>query len=183
MVDLEQTTIGLCEHPQQCPDCGHYCHPHANHCPRCNQPLQNIGLPTTRPLKRPPHAVPGGRNGQDYLAPDAGLILQFLPSGYAVPLALNKSVVLGRGAFSGPEDYLNLIELNGLQHGVSRRHCLFARSGTLLIVIDLGSSNGTYLNDTMLTPHQRYIVSDGDRLILGTLHVSVFFNVPNTQYD
>ncbi|MBN1200614.1 MAG: FHA domain-containing protein [Anaerolineae bacterium] len=180
MTDPEQTTVGLTEHPQPCPNCGHYCHPHADHCPCCNHPLQDASPLTTRPLQRLPHAMPGGRKGRDYLAPGAGLILQFLPSGYAVPLALDKPVILGRGEFSGPEDYLNLIDLNGLQHGVSRQHCRFLRSGTQLIAIDLNSSNGTYLNDEKLTPHQRYVVSDGDRLILGTLHVNVFFNVSTT---
>ena len=41
---------------------------------------------------------------------------------------------------------------------------------------DLNSVNGTYLNGQLLRPHEEYLVADGDQLILGTLHATIFFN-------
>lgn len=48
---------------------------------------------------------------------------------------------------------------------VSRRHALIRADGTTAVVEDLGSSNGTYVNDEPVTQPRR--VTDGDRVRLG----------------
>ena len=47
---------------------------------------------------------------------------------------------------------------------VSRRHAEFRREGDNIVVVDLGSSNGTYVNDQ---PAQRHELRSGDRIQLG----------------
>ena len=94
-----------------------------------------------------------------------------------IPLPLNEPVILGR--FTNPESHcINLTDFQAHQHGISREHCRLAREDERLIVTDLGSTNGTLLNDERLLPHRRYIVCHGDRLILGTLHILVTFSSP-----
>ena len=130
----------------------------------------------TYPLKRVPRTRPSRSRGDCLLTPSTSLIIQFFPSGVCVSLPLKSAVVLGRAATGGVHDTLNLAQFNGERHGVSRQHCLLKRRGARLVIADLGSTNGTYLNERRLIPHREYVVADGDHIILGTLHVSVFFN-------
>jgi pSer/pThr/pTyr-binding forkhead associated (FHA) protein len=43
------------------------------------------------------------------------------------------------------------------------------------MVMDLGSRNGTYVNGRLLRPHEEHVLAHGDELVLGTLHVILFF--------
>jgi len=80
-----------------------------------------------------------------------------------------------RGALPGGEGMLDLTDFNAVRHGISRRHCLLWQSECHLLARDLDSTNGTILNDQRLVPSRDYVVVHGDRLILGTLHLTVFF--------
>jgi hypothetical protein len=91
-------------------------------------------------------------------------------------LSLDKPIVLGRKILPGNEERLDLSEFNAFQHGISRRHCQLQRQGKRLILMDLGSSNGTYLNDERLLPYTHYIVAHGDYLVLGTLGLEILFD-------
>lgn len=104
-----------------------------------------------------------------------GILLQALPSATCLTHPVPRVLMLGRDLHAELEDALDLAALNALTHGVSRHHCLLQRSGTSLVVIDLGSTNGTYLNNLHLHPHEPYRMADGDRLILGSLHMIVSF--------
>jgi pSer/pThr/pTyr-binding forkhead associated (FHA) protein len=53
---------------------------------------------------------------------------------------------------------------------VSRLHCRVEAEADALNVIDLGSTNGTYVNDTRV---ERASVSIGDRLRIGRVELSV----------
>ena len=86
-------------------------------------------------------------------------------------------MILGREAESLEHiEHIDLSSLNAMHHGVSRQHCQFRRQGLQLIVTDLNSTNGTYLNDRRLETGKDEIVLHGDKLILGTLHLLVTFN-------
>ncbi|MDQ3584542.1 MAG: protein kinase [Acidobacteriota bacterium] len=59
------------------------------------------------------------------------------------------------------------------QTKISRRHARIYRRGDVYLVEDLGSSNGTVINDSLrLAPHQPRALESGDKLRLGetTLH-------------
>jgi len=59
------------------------------------------------------------------------------------------------------------------QTKISRRHARIFRKGDVYLVEDLGSINGTVLNDSLrLAPHQPRALESGDKLRLGetTLH-------------
>lgn len=47
---------------------------------------------------------------------------------------------------------------------VSRVHLELRRTGMQVSVSDLGSTNGTYMNDQPLTPHETYVLQQEDRL-------------------
>ncbi|MEA5573099.1 FHA domain-containing protein [Calothrix sp. UHCC 0171] len=50
---------------------------------------------------------------------------------------------------------------------VSRQHAEIQADGSNYYLVDLGSVNGTFLNDVLLEPKQRYLLSLGDRISLG----------------
>jgi pSer/pThr/pTyr-binding forkhead associated (FHA) protein len=95
-----------------------------------------------------------------------------------------RPAILGRHAFAAtltPGLLVDLAHLGAEKHGVSRLHCQLRRQGAHLILTDLGSTNGTYLNGERISPHMPHRLSEGDRLVLGTLHLAVFFGPVNAQ--
>jgi serine/threonine protein kinase len=54
---------------------------------------------------------------------------------------------------------------------VSRRHCRISSHGVSFFVEDLGSMNGTRLNDRPIEPGRTYGLSDGDQITIGTVQM------------
>ena len=82
--------------------------------------------------------------------------------------------VLGRSDSGSP--YLPDIDLkahHALEKGVSRRHAVLLNYRNRLHVMDLGSVNGTLLNDERLQPDRPYGLCEGDRLCLGSLNLAL----------
>lgn len=59
------------------------------------------------------------------------------------------------------------------ENGVSRLHLRLELNDEGLAVVDLGSTNGTFLNSRPLTPSYGYPMADGDTLTVGTLNLRV----------
>jgi hypothetical protein len=173
--DFSQATLRIDRHPVQCTECGFFCHPKNTRCPQCGMLLEVPSPPETHVLDRSPSLLPAER-GHTHFAPGMNVVLQFLPSGACVALALERPVILGRGESPGTEDLFDLTDFYAFKRGVSRYHCRLQRRDYYLIVTDLGSANGTYLNDQRLLPQQGVVAAHGDRLILGTFHIQVSFD-------
>jgi pSer/pThr/pTyr-binding forkhead associated (FHA) protein len=62
-----------------------------------------------------------------------------------------------------------------MEHGVSREHACIFRRGDIVVVEDLGSTNGTLLNSKRLAPFLPQPLEDGDQLQLGKLLIEVCF--------
>ena len=62
------------------------------------------------------------------------------------------------------------------QSGVSRQHLLIRNEGYFLTVVDLNSTNGSWLNGIQLLPNQKRLLRNGDLLQLGNLRLKVIFN-------
>lgn len=164
----------------ECPQCGHYCHPHDIHCPECNSPLISLG-PTTHKVKRPHSLETGESKAIDVFAVDAVAILTVLSGEGTLTTDVDKPIVLGRRLLANDERLLDLSPFNAFQQGVSRRHCRLQRRGYRLIITDLGSSNGTYLNNERLLPFKDYIIAHGDHLVLGTFQINITFSIFTTD--
>lgn len=168
----------------QCPACGAFNPAQAQVCAQCGAELPAAGklfdTPSTLPMKRQPQTIPIERDSPSRFPLQTTALLQFLPSGVCRTVEIREPLILGRTGGVPSDNILDLTELNALAHGVSRRHCALQRRGEYLSVTDLGSVNGTFLNDQKLMPYVDYVVSHGDHLILGTLHVAVFFGGMDT---
>ena len=162
----------------RCPECNAVVAPSQTRCDRCGCPVTPLHQAAAAlPIDRAPTPWPVEPQGHDVLKPHASVILQFLPSGFCMTLPLHKPLLLGRELILDMEgDVLDLSAYNAVQHGVSRHHCQLYRRGVQLVVTDLGSTNGTFLNGDELLPHRDYVVAHNDKLILGTLHLIVSFS-------
>jgi hypothetical protein len=168
----------------RCIKCGQHAPPDAKVCPTCGNPFTprttiESDEPTGQvaPSKTPTHQLSLENDPSDlHLPPEANVILQFLPTGACVSLALDQPMILGRGSSVDPTKMLDLTAFEALLYGVSRQHCKLERREERLYVADLGSTNGTYYNDRRLLPFQEQVIGNGDRLIIGALHVVLRFN-------
>ena len=125
-------------------------------------------------LRHTPLARSGARQSGQRIEPGVKVLLQSLPSGACFWVSLETPTILGRNASLPQGDALDLSHLDN-RHHLSTRHCTLQRRGARLTVTDWGSAYGTYLNGDRLLPGQEYGVADGDRLVLGTLHLAVYF--------
>lgn len=154
---------------EACPACGHFMAPRTMDADELAAAVQTVRLPTDKL----PETGPDRRF--EFLAATSAL-LQFLPTGACVSLTMDRPMVLGRGMSPDQNVMLDLTEFQGLLYGVSRQHCKLERRSNRLYVADLGSTNGTYVNEKRLVPFQDQVVGHGDRLVLGALNISIMFS-------
>ena len=86
--------------------------------------------------------------------------------------------VLGRKAGTTgllSEGLLDLSALGGYGQGLSRRHAVIRRNKHTYEILDLGSVNGTWLNDERLVPQKYYPLASGSHVRLGSMRLFVFY--------
>lgn len=88
---------------------------------------------------------------------------------------IEKEFVIGRKANELPETFLDLSELDGYNMGISRRHAMIRRSDNGYEIIDLSSTNGTWMNDERLIPNKPYKLKNGSQLRIGRLRLLVTY--------
>ncbi len=89
-------------------------------------------------------------------------------------VAFGDELVLGR-AVDDVVPEVDLSAYNAQHLGVSRRHAKLTRESATVMVQDLGSVNGTFLNGQKLLPYQPRVLRNEDELILGRLVLRVSF--------
>jgi pSer/pThr/pTyr-binding forkhead associated (FHA) protein len=103
--------------------------------------------------------------------------LHIIESGQILPLAERTEFTLGRVAEGQPiVPDVDLSPYNAYANGVSRLHCALKLVDNQVVIVDLGSSNGTYLNGTRLSPYTEMPVADGDIAYLGKLKVQLLIS-------
>jgi hypothetical protein len=84
---------------------------------------------------------------------------------------------LGREAQDQQPPDVNLGPFGAREKGVSRRHASLRVDRRQLLLMDLGSSNGTLLNGTPLVAHEPVRLESGDEIRLGKLSIKIHFNL------
>jgi hypothetical protein len=103
------------------------------------------------------------------------VILQTLhPTQTKIGLNVWEELIIGRGG-EGEADApgLDLSLHQAGELGISRQHAALIPGHDALYLVDLDSTNGTWINRRYLAPHQRYPLKPGDRIELGLLHIAV----------
>jgi len=68
-----------------------------------------------------------------------------------------------------------------LEHGVSRHHARLQRDPQGWLVLDQGSTNGTYINGQPLPAHEPYLLRPGDRIALGNAVLAFYETEPSAE--
>jgi hypothetical protein len=102
------------------------------------------------------------------------LSLHLMDSGKILPLATRNEFTLGRLSEGQPiMPDIDLTPYQAYASGVSRLHAVVKRDASRAVIMDLGSSNGTYLNGRRLNPHTEEGLKHGDVVALGKLKIQV----------
>ncbi len=91
-------------------------------------------------------------------------------------IAVEDRIVIGR--VDHRTDFLpdlNLSRYAAWEKGVSRLHAAIHRDGGQLYLVDLASTNGTYLNGERLSPREPHVLADGDSVRLGLFELKIYY--------
>lgn len=163
-----------------CPVCKHNNKPTARVCVNCGAALDE-GIPGSTVTAISTEVPPGGPvlNPGDLIdwkqIPEDGIAVYAAGTDKPVYVRFDKELVLGRKVTETVESLLDLTRLGGFQLGLSRRHAMVRRTGTGYELIDLASTNGTWLNNEPLVPNTPYPLSNGSQVRLGRMRLFLFF--------
>jgi pSer/pThr/pTyr-binding forkhead associated (FHA) protein len=110
--------------------------------------------------------------------PKPGAGLAVYPVGINSPIVISedKEFILGRETGEGSEKIVDLSRLDGFAMGVSRRHAMIRAAENGYKIIDLNSSNGSWLNGQILVPAIVNDLPSGSNVQLGQLKLVVIYN-------
>lgn len=97
-------------------------------------------------------------------------------TGRRLSLDLGGEIAIGRAdTRQGIWPEVDLTVDEGVQSGVSRKHALVRESDEGVVLVDLHSTNGTWVNKTRLAPERPHLLKNGDMIRFGQLLVQVYF--------
>jgi len=110
---------------------------------------------------------------------DAWAAIHLTDSGQILPLSDRNEFTLGRISDAQPiMPDIDLTPYQAYSCGVSRLHAVLRKEENQVYVMDLGSSNGTYVNGVRLKPNTSQALNHGDILSLGKLKIQVLLKNP-----
>ena len=159
-----------------CPNCKHEEVDGAIFCSECGTQLvksENVNTHMIQPEERDDRVTgpitedrPGFSN--------AWISLHMLDSGQILPVAEQKEFTMGRISDNQPiMPDIDFSAYKAYDNGVSRLHAVIRYNNGNIIIMDLGSSNGTYVNGTRLLPNTEQPLHHGDVVALGKLKMQV----------
>ena len=111
-----------------------------------------------------------------YPPPAKGLLLFLLNSSEPIALFVEQEFILGRGGALNTKPIFDLSEFNAFAMGVSRSHAMIKAVGDKYVLMDLNSSNGTWLNGERLLPHREHDLPNQGVIQLGRLQLLVIYS-------
>ncbi len=163
-----------------CQNCNHKNMAGAVFCSECGAPLNNTDSLTTQNISTSQVREAVKKKSVLHTPEPAVTInnnwvtLHLLDTGQVLPLSERNEFTLGR--ISEGQPIMPDIDLSPYQayaNGVSRLHAVIKREGNQVLLMDLGSSNGTYVNGKRLAPNAEQGLKNGDVIALGKLKVQV----------
>ena len=130
------------------------------------QPLPRVYIhPKTRPgSSLVPHEIPWA------------IEFRMIESGDVFHVPVRSAIMIGR---SDQEQIVKLdVDLTphgGYQKGVSRRHAIIMVREDHLVLRGLSTTNGTWINGTLLATGEESLLHDGDELMIGRLPLVIGF--------
>lgn len=161
-----------------CPYCGFENREGVLYCEECGHPFFGAkgAVETTELSQDTPEYK--GRMAWGTARFEEGAVLVIRIRDVPEPITLEpvKDIIIGRrDPQSDDVPDLDLSPYGAAELGVSRRHALIHRGEDTLTLVDLQSTNGTFLNGQRLLPHQPRVLRDGDEVRMGRFVFNLFF--------
>ena len=161
-----------------CKNCQHKNVPGTLFCSECGAQLDGVETLNTQSITQEEIAKDLKKRSAAMEPPsspaNSWISLHLMDSGKILPLASRSEFTMGRLSEGQPiMPDIDLTPYQAYASGVSRLHAVVKRDGNRTIVMDLGSSNGTYLNGRRLNPHMEEELRHGDVIALGKLKIQV----------
>jgi FHA domain-containing protein len=156
-----------------CPVCGRLNRKGANCCAKCGY---DLSLATPFGTKRFSGDESHRGMTTNHLGEHTALLLNIRGQDTPLLIKIHRDMTIGRiakGSSAYPDIDLSLY--NAEELGVSRLHAMFKRQEDRLVIIDLNSSNKTFINGQRLFPNERRVLRDGDQVRMGDLVMQVIF--------
>ena len=100
--------------------------------------------------------------------------LYILETSHIIAFSERTEFTLGRVSENQPiEPDVDLTPYNAFDSGVSRLHAVIRQNGGNVILVDLASSNGTYINGIRIRPNVEQLLRHGDIVALGKLKIQI----------
>lgn len=163
-----------------CPNCGHDEEDSALFCTQCNTKLVDEEGQSTLAVDSARLAGVSAdqeRSIEAIEAKGARVSLHLLGSGRILPLLGNDEFILGRvseGQSILPD--VDLEPFHAYEAGVSRLHALVKVHKSQVSITDLGSSNGTLVNNMSISPHVQHSLNHKDVIRLGKLDIQTLLS-------
>ena len=159
-----------------CPHCDRKNRDGALICDYCGQSLTEAAYEVLRT-----RVVHGNRDsdalqwhGNSSFSQDTQIILYVRGEKSPIVLPQKQRLVLGR-LNAGHVPDVDLTPFGAFEKGVSTRHAALERSSSQLVIVDLHSTNGTFLNRVPLEASVPTKVLDGAEVQLGDLILRLYF--------
>jgi hypothetical protein len=162
-----------------CPSCKHFNMVGAVFCEECGAQQTGTGEMITQTIhtdqvKIDTAPMVDKNHIQMPSTPETWGNLHMLDTGHVLPLSEHREFTLGR--ISEGQPIMPDIDLSAYQaysNGVSRMHALIKHDGLRIVIMDLGSANGTYVNGKRLAASVEQSLNHGDVISLGKLKMQV----------
>lgn len=170
-----------------CPNCKHQEFDGALFCSECGAQLvfssakeaepvsEDVKtMPVTKSPDKSEPISPPSQNGSKSSGASVGLSLKVVSSGQVIPLSGQNEFTLGRITDGQPIlPDIDLSPYEGYAEGVSRLHAAIRITERGVMIVDLGSSNGTRINGQKIVPNVNYPLKDGDIIALGRIKMQI----------
>jgi transcription elongation factor Elf1 len=174
---VRQPAPAVAPSPVICPNCSRVNPVGSLICQDCGQSIQTKPVQATRRLED--SAPKKSTLMADFFSQDAALLIAIRGNKSVLEAFPRERLVIGRGASKvRGQPFLDLTPYDGEAMGVSRNHAEIRFVNNTLVVTDLESDNGTYINEVRLYPHEIRVLHNNDVLRVGKLDMKLSFRLP-----
>lgn len=157
-----------------CPNCKHQEADGSIFCSECGMQLIQYGPGETQRFNSATSELAEIPAPETANQAPAWISLHLLDSGQILPISDRTEFTLGRISENQPiMPDIDLSSFKAFDNGVSRLHAVVRNSSGHVVIMDLGSSNGTYINGTRIVPNIEQPLRHGDIVALGKLKMQV----------
>jgi len=164
---------------KHCPVCKHSNEHNNVFCKYCGAPLSSSKYASQTPKDPDVTAFHSEKQEKFHIVeptiPNKGIAIYYAGKDKPIAIRAEDEFVVGRQSGDALESLLDLTEYEGFQMGISRRHAKIRRTQNGYEVIDLISTNGTWLEDKRLIPNKPYPLASGSTLRVGRIRLLFFF--------